>query len=453
MENVAVVVLDTLRKDAFDRHFDWLPGKRFENTWSPSHWTIPVHAAMFTGRYPSELGVYAGSERLDCPDTVLAEHLSELGYRTRGFSTNGNVSSHFDYDRGFDEFDVNWRAEGWQEELELTDESNVFDWKRFASDSAYPRGVHQLVGAAKSIFGPYNTSSSLRHGWGRLMRGPGSPGFDEAYKDFGATEALEWVRSRDFDAEGEFLFVNLMEAHNPYTPPEGYQTVEPVRIEGLLATAESPSADPDRIRQAYDDSVRYLSDRYEAIFEELHEDFDYIITLSDHGELLGEHDSWEHLCGLYPELVHVPLVITGAEDGVDDKMVSLLDIFNTVLELAGADEPASSRGGGLLAEQGSRPTIAEYHGLSPLHLRSLSADERDFVDYLDVELRAITAPPNYYGYETPDGFKDQGTAHDENPLQVLEDIADSLEVRTGNQEDYEEMSDEVLERLEELGYA
>lgn len=71
--NVAVVVLDTLRKDAFDRHFEWLPGLQFDNAWSSSHWTVPAHGSMFTGKYPSETGVHAKNVLLDCEQPVLAE--------------------------------------------------------------------------------------------------------------------------------------------------------------------------------------------------------------------------------------------------------------------------------------------------------------------------------------------------------------------------------------------
>jgi arylsulfatase A-like enzyme len=74
--NVAFILLDTLRKDAFERQFDWLPGRRFDNAWSPSHWTVPVHGSMFTGLYPSETGVHARSVTLDCDRQVLAEQLS-----------------------------------------------------------------------------------------------------------------------------------------------------------------------------------------------------------------------------------------------------------------------------------------------------------------------------------------------------------------------------------------
>jgi arylsulfatase A-like enzyme len=455
MENIALVVLDTLRKNAFDRHFDWLPGLRFENAWAPSHWTVPVHASMFTGQYPSELGVYATAERLDCPDTVLAEHLSRTGYTTRAFSTNGNISSYFDYDRGFDVFDVNWRAEGWQEELELNDAGDVFDWKRFDSESTLPPVIHSVVGMYRSFVGDYDIGPSIRHWLGRKLRGPGSPGFEDTYRDFGASEALEWIRTQEFSANGEFCFINLMEAHNPYEPPEDYQTVDPVRIHGLTASVFDPEADPERVRTAYDDSVRYLSDVYERIFEELQADFDYIVTLSDHGELLGEHDRWEHLCGLYPELTHVPLVITGVAPGTREEMVNLRDVHRTISSLAGIDPVDTADGRNVLDPQSSpEPTLAEYHGLSPLHVRSLSEEELAALSYLDTDLRAVAVPPKYYGYETAEGeWQSRGSSPVEDPRQLLSELQESLNIRHVTDEEYEAIEDEVLDHLEDLGYA
>ena len=40
-------------------------------------------------------------------------------------------------------------------------------------------------------------------------------------------------------------------------------------------------------------------------------EFDIVVTCADHGELLGEHDLWGHGFGLYPELLRVPLVVSG----------------------------------------------------------------------------------------------------------------------------------------------
>lgn len=83
MTNIALVVLDTLRYDSFEDYFDWLPGTRFDNAWSTSHWTVPVHASLFTGKYASEVGIYAGAQTFDCEEPLLAERLSKAGYMTR----------------------------------------------------------------------------------------------------------------------------------------------------------------------------------------------------------------------------------------------------------------------------------------------------------------------------------------------------------------------------------
>lgn len=136
--NVALVVLDTVRKDIFDDYFDWVPGRRFENAWAPSHWTVPVHASLFGGKYASELGVNAKNTVLDCPEAVLAERLSREGYRTRAFCSNPNISPAFEFDRGFDEFDGGWRLKAFDPE--------IFDWQGYRSE-ADATGVRKYLGA------------------------------------------------------------------------------------------------------------------------------------------------------------------------------------------------------------------------------------------------------------------------------------------------------------------
>ena len=43
--SVAIVVLDTLRKDTFDRYFEWVEGTVFDNAYSTSHWTVLTHVS------------------------------------------------------------------------------------------------------------------------------------------------------------------------------------------------------------------------------------------------------------------------------------------------------------------------------------------------------------------------------------------------------------------------
>ena len=70
------------------------------------------------------------------------------------------------------------------------------------------------------------------------------------------------------------------------------------------------------------------------------------IYTSDHGESLGEHGLW-HKCSLYENSAHVPLVMGGAglpEGKVVSKVVGLVDVIATMIDLAGAPYDSDLRG-------------------------------------------------------------------------------------------------------------
>lgn len=457
--NVALVVLDTLRYDTFEEHFDWLSGIHFMDAWAPSHWTVPVHASLFAGKYPSELGVHVDNQALDCPDPVIAERLGDAGYTTRAFASNIILARPFDFDRGFDEYTGTWSFRALS--------GDVFDWESFVEETNGV-GPKTYFGAVQDcIAGEYDTWPSLKRGARVALRGLGGGRLDNGSLDEqGSQQALDYVHQTAF-GDREFLFVNLMDAHMPYTPPEEYRTTdtdEPVgdvtEYNGMVATAgDGPNADVEVLRQAYDDSVRYLSDIYREIYTELREDFDIIITLSDHGELFGEYGVWQHSYGVYPELTHVPCVISG--DGIDNQTraetISLLDVHKTMLDLAGVD--GDSAGNGLLdvpedstenvaAAPAARTCVAEYLGLNPRNrakIERLGYDPTRFEE----ELFGVAAG-TAYGYETTDGF------HVVNETDVvLEELLDDHRDRINRREirGRTGVSDATKRHLEDLGYA
>ncbi|MCO8246037.1 MULTISPECIES: sulfatase-like hydrolase/transferase [unclassified Haladaptatus] len=438
MSNIALVVLDTLRKDRFDDYFDWLPGHRFERAFSTSHWTVPAHTSMFTGKYASEVGVYANAESLDCEETVLAERLSENGYSTRAFSGNVNISKAFKYHRGFDEFIGSWRLKAMSE--------NVFDWDGFIAETQHEGPQRYVKALYRCLVDDCDTISSLKRGALLKLR---DIGIGEKTRDDGATAALDFVRKTNFHDQ-EFLFMNLVEAHTPYHPPAEFQTVEPPSLNGLFATLNGgPKDDPHRIKQGYSDASRYLSVMYEKIFEELQSHFDLIITVSDHGELLGEHNAWEHAFGVYPELTHVPFSIYDGSNGhVYDESVSLLDVHATILSEAGIDAPSRGRDLRNVVEDGE--FISEYHGISDRHYESMAAHGFSDIDFLQEELSGLI-DGSYYGYETPDGFQSYGSGTHERPQGRLKEVVESLNKRSAKQE--KGIDDSVLRQLQDLGYA
>ncbi|AQL41262.1 hypothetical protein BV210_00395 [Halorientalis sp. IM1011] len=442
MTSIALVVLDTLRKDSFDDFFDWVPGRRFERAYSTSHRTVPAHASLFTGKYAGEMGIGSENERLTYDGAVLAEQLRDAGYTTRAFSANPYVSSEFQYDRGFEHFERGWRLDA--------GDPDVFDWGVFISNS-HGEGLSRYLRAGwNCVTGDCDTVRSLRHG-ARLKFY--DSGFGPFEMDDGAKTALKTVRNTSF-GDDEFFFANLMEAHAPYNPPSEYHTTDDPEFDGVRATVSGKSnVDSSRLRRSYEDSVRYLSDVYQDIFEELRENFDYVITISDHGELFGEHGAWNHCYGVFPELTHVPVVVTSDEDEVvrDETVVSLLDVHRTVLDLAGVD--GESRGRSLVKEPAGGVYLTECQGLTPRQYERLASEDVDqrTLDSFEAPVYGLAAPETYYGYETRDGFVETGTATVDEPRERLDELKDELAGAPAQTSD-DDLSEAVLDQLDDLGY-
>jgi uncharacterized sulfatase len=95
----------------------------------------------------------------------------------------------------------------------------------------------------------------------------------------------------------------------------------------------------------YDAEVAYqdhlLAELLAVLSEPEHLANTMVILVSDHGEMLGEHQLMGHAFGVYQELIHVPLIIrfSGQTEGwrVPDP-VSTTRLFHTVLEAAGVEE-------------------------------------------------------------------------------------------------------------------
>ncbi|WP_435073281.1 sulfatase-like hydrolase/transferase [Halorubrum sp. HHNYT27] len=391
MTRVALVVLDTLRKDAFDRHFDWLPGIRYPNTWSPSHGTVQVHGSLFTGRYASEHGVTSKTPILDVSKPTLAERLSDMDISTRGHSSNPYVSPAFGFNRGFSSFDGNHRVRRMFE--------SVYDWSELL-DTDLPQHRKYLQGLLGCLRSD-DPVESVRQGL--LLKAEGSGWWEPT--DKGGKRTVEWAKSQTYK-EDEFVFINLMEAHSPYLqiPPEfteGIPNEAVPRNPNIEQVFESPNSDP--VRAAYEASVEYLSDIYRKLFFELIKDMDYVITIADHGEMLGEDGLWGHDHGINPPLVDVPLVVSDGsqEKESDDRLVSSLDVYQTILDIFGSsDEDVEAFS--LFSSENREVCLTECLGL-PTGLLERFSGKYPLESY-DATFRGIAIPTDY-GYKTRSGWR------------------------------------------------
>ncbi len=200
--------------------------------------------------------------------------------------------------------------------------------------------------------------------------------------------AKEWIRAHQ--SGPFFFFLHLYEPHSPYDPPEPYRSRYPLLYDGEIARAD----------ELIGDFLQFLHNQ--RIYDEA-----AIIFLSDHGEGLNDHGEDEHGILLYREALQVPLILKlprGTAKGLSvETPAQLIDVFPTLLELAGTSEKTTSGATSLLALMAGgvpagRSIFSETYfprlhlGWSELH--SLIRDGRQLIDGPKTELYDLNADPD-----------------------------------------------------------
>ncbi|WP_435196893.1 sulfatase [Natronomonas sp. EA1] len=337
--NVLFVVMDTVRKDHLTPYgYDepTTPGlERFaeeavvyDHAVSPAPWTLPVHASLFTGLYPSEHGASQENPYLAEEKKTLAESLSAAGYDTACFSSNAWITPYTRLTAGFDRQD------------------NFFE--------VMPGDF--LSGTLADLWQKVNDNDRLRAVANRLVElgndiheyFAGAEGADSKTPEV-IDNTIEFID----DSDDFFAFINLMDAHLPVYPPEEYREefapgVDPTAVcqnskEYNSGARDISEAEFDDIRGLYDAEIRHIDAELERLFSWMREHDEWedtmVIVCADHGELHGEHGLYGHEFGIYDPLVNVPLLIKtpGVEPGRSAQQVEMQDLYHTVLDFAGAE--------------------------------------------------------------------------------------------------------------------
>jgi len=469
--NVLFVVWDTVRADHLSLYgYDkpttprleaWARDARvFSDALSTANSTVPSHASLFTGLLPSEHGSHAGHQYLDDERTTLAEIFQQAGYRTYLWAANPHISDTENFTQGFDLAEHPWS------------ERNEKKARRIV--------LEKLEG---------DRSSAMRR---RIEGGGDATGLLKAAGALAAENTLEFLKQGDASRPW-FVFLNYMEAHRHYMPPRRYRELmmSPEQVERSYRFDRSwpavwahtfglqryPAEDIAVIAGTYDATLRELDDLFADLLTGLGEagflDDTIVVLTADHGELIGEHGLLGHQYSLYDPLLRVPLVIhypAGLEPGVSDAPVSAMDLFPTLLELAGLEAPSAppSRARSLLSPHEERTRLAE---LPAIYDRPLAAMEKKAPD-LDTRpwrrrLRALHSGP-YKLVEGEDGehelYERASDPGEENDLLELEprvarELQEELfEIVRGLAPEPErgatpEFSESEARMLEELGYA
>jgi len=154
-----------------------------------------------------------------------------------------------------------------------------------------------------------------------------------------------------------FLYLHLLDTHNPYSPPESFQ--------------KFGNEEPD----LFDAEIRFVDHHIGLIRNYLArkkiEEKTILILTADHGEEFEEHGGNYHAKHLYEEVLRVPLIISSPTiilSGLSiPAQVRSIDIVPTILELLGLPPVKSHQGDSLnplLYESFSqdRPAISQIGG-------------------------------------------------------------------------------------------
>jgi arylsulfatase A-like enzyme len=301
--------LDALARDSL----------QFDRAVGVSNWTLPTHASMLTGLYPTTHGAHwAGLiEESDKPRVTahalaqscvtLAEVLYEAGYRTGGIVANHWLRKTMHFDQGFEHYDD------------------------------------------------------------RLPNPPPEPPPPYRQADEIVDEAIGWLGQED--QRPFFLFLNLLDPHAPFNPPPPFNEMYrenkngPVRrswgIQFYTETVNSVNLNnrslAPRTRQLffnrYDSEIAFMDHELGRLFDWLRMsgryDHTLIIAVADHGESFGEHNLMAHGVGLYEPEVAVPLLVKlpyGERTGRVDYGVQHVDIYPTVLDVLNHPGPPQVQG-------------------------------------------------------------------------------------------------------------
>lgn len=281
----------------------------YKNAVSPAIWTIPSHASLFTGTYPSVHGALNLHRYLDEKLMTLSEVLSLAGYDTLSFSNNGFISiKDFGLSRGF----------------------------KVSEGQPYPK---------RKI--------------ARVM--PNFVKWTKGALDCGASVTNNYVKSfitkRKKTDKPFFMFLNYMEAHAPYeNVPRKYlklfvnktersriKTLNQDRQKYLTRSIDMTEEDFILLRMLYNAQIAYLDYKVSELLAFFKQQDIYnnslILLTSDHGDMIGEHNLMHHSYCIYDELIKIPIILklpdTINRGRIIDSQASLINVPPTIMSLLG----------------------------------------------------------------------------------------------------------------------
>ncbi|MEI6892106.1 MAG: sulfatase-like hydrolase/transferase [Pontiella sp.] len=317
-------------------------GTNFDRAFCSSPMCGPSRTSVVTGQYPSEHGCrnYGGRMHPDSPNIFQA--LEHAGYHRALFGKDHIVAE--------DAVGV------------LYDEGEDICIGNMDDHPDYTRSWSSGVLDASS---PWNVTERL------------------------TTAGLDYIDRRSKTDQPFFLTLNYQDPHPYFAAPEPYASMfspdqfelpsnfrreavagEPHRMTLWRENSRAGEASEDDFKKAmamYCGQIRYVDDQLGRVLDKLEErgilDETMVLFWSDHGEFLGDYGVTHKMAAFYDSMVRIPMVLWDPSGtipkGNQRDLVESIDIFASVLDLCGVEQPAGSRAYSLLTP-GYQPRIDVY---------------------------------------------------------------------------------------------
>lgn len=345
-------------------------GTVFTNTYSNNPLCVPSRASMISGMLSPRIGVYDNANELAVSAPTMAHYLRHAGY---------------------------WTVLSGKMHFIGPDQLHGFNHR--TTTDVYPSGFRWIADwEAGPGFVPSNTALN-----GVVEAGPCARSMQEDYDDEVEHDAIRTLYdlARATDKAPFFHLVSFTSPHTPFVVAQEYwdryvddeidmPKVGPLPFEELDHHSKSlffahgrhrhriTEAHVRACRRAYYGMISYIDDKIGRLLDTLEKtgqrENTAIFLVSDHGEMLGERGMWFKQA-FWEWSVRVPMI--ASVPGLDqparcDKVISLVDLLPTFLEIAGSEGVALPLDGTSLlpllagSETAAADTaISDYLGIGP----------------------------------------------------------------------------------------
>lgn len=349
--NIVVVLSDTHRRDfasPYEPDGERLTpnigllateGVRFADARTPVPISAPAYATLLTGMAPIAHGLLNNGQHLGADLPLLAEALARSGYATAAVLSNPFTGRAHGFGRGFDhvwddiedggkEGDrVTAAALRWLESRPRDRPFFLFAaymdaHSPFVSSGVPPSLAVSVGGVVCCVLRAENAHGAVRVPL-RL-----APGRTEVVLDYLGDLPPEQLASplfvRGFEVADARLAFELVEGFAPVVEDARFRQLA---RHAVLAVTNPTSTILDSTlaframrRYSQDEHARFYTEGVRAFDRHVGKLFGYlrraglwqqtvVVFVSDHGEMLGEHEAWGHVEFLWQEALRIPLVI------------------------------------------------------------------------------------------------------------------------------------------------